>query len=86
MVDEDRSPERVAALTAPITDDDLRMSLEMFRRVRARAQRHFDGDRADVIVKMIDEVIEALEALLRGEPTMLTREQIERSIRRQYWN
>ena len=86
MVDEDRSPERIEALTAPITDDDLYTSLEIFRRVRVRAQRHFRKDRAEVIVEMIDKVIDSIEALLKGQPTELTREQIMLSIRQKYWN
>jgi len=84
--DEDRSPERIAALTAPITDDDLVQSIELFKRIRARAREHYNGEFLDKLINAIDEVIDEIEAVLRGDPSCLLREDIQRKIRAQYWN
>ena len=72
--------EQFKAMSQPVTDDDIRNAIELFEQMLKRQPAN------SVKAKVLQIVIDQAEALLAGEPSMLSREVIDRTIKNSYWN
>ena len=72
--------EQFKAMSQPVTDDDIRNAIELIEQMLKRQPAN------SVKAKVLQIVIDQAEALLAGEPSMLSREVIDRTNKNSYWN
>jgi hypothetical protein len=79
-VPEEQREQYIREMTAPITDDDLMDSIVLLKRMKNRCPPDSFKHR------YVELVIEQTEALLHGQPSILSRDTIERAIKKHYWD